>query len=649
MPAPVLDRPDRTGQRVPTRLPRRGPTPAARRLEVLHGAAAALVLLAVVVGVPWALVVLVGDPLPSTPPRRSWLDAELSGTVVLDVLAVVLWLTWAHFTACVLAEVRARVRGGVSARAPFGGTQQVLAQRLVGAVLLLAAGAVWVPGTAPLPSTGAVSAVSVTGAQEALRTAPAPGTGEAGAARATAPAAAPTPTPDAAWAGRSAAAAGDPVTYVVQPPAGRHHDCLWDIAERTLGDPLRYREIFELNVDRVQPDGSRLVDADLIRPGWVLLLPGDAAQHVPVQPTLTAPAADLAENSAENPAENPAGERPAAPAQEPGAPSAAAGDDLLRRGALSAGLVAVGLLTATRRARPAGPLAPAERGLDDPGRAVFLDRALRRIAAAADEQGTPLPEVLAVGLGADRLVLHLADVPGGMRVPEPFTGAGTRWEVRREDLDRAAALPAPHGTGRAPYPALADVARVGEEDLLVDLESAPGLVALGGDEQVARGLALSMAAELVLNPWSDGVQLHLVGFASRHAGLRPELVEDVESLAGLLDRLDAEAADAQRAARTLGIDGVLAGRRGRRGDRPRPRVVVLSGAPTAGEAARLERLVSSGETALAVLVVGDVPAASWRFRCAADGSVDLGVLGVRGRAFSLTVGELQRIARQDLP
>ena len=79
--------------------------------------------------------------------------------------------------------------------------------------------------------------------------------------------------PDLGWAAQRGA---DPVVHVVQPPQGRHHDCLWDIAERTLGDPLRYREIFELNQDRVQPDGARLVDADLIRPGWTLLLPADA-------------------------------------------------------------------------------------------------------------------------------------------------------------------------------------------------------------------------------------------------------------------------------------------------------------------------------------------------------------------------------------
>lgn len=48
------------------------------------------------------------------------------------------------------------------------------------------------------------------------------------------------------------------------------------MAERHLGDGRRYKEIFELNKDRVQPDGSRLSEASLIRPGWIMEMPGDA-------------------------------------------------------------------------------------------------------------------------------------------------------------------------------------------------------------------------------------------------------------------------------------------------------------------------------------------------------------------------------------
>ncbi|WP_449066100.1 hypothetical protein, partial [Planomonospora algeriensis] len=64
--------------------------------------------------------------------------------------------------------------------------------------------------------------------------------------------------------------------YVVQPPHGRHHESLWEIAEKCLGDGRRYPEVYRLNQHKEQPDGSRLRIADLIRPGWVLDMPDDA-------------------------------------------------------------------------------------------------------------------------------------------------------------------------------------------------------------------------------------------------------------------------------------------------------------------------------------------------------------------------------------
>ncbi|MGH3715917.1 MAG: LysM peptidoglycan-binding domain-containing protein, partial [Micromonosporaceae bacterium] len=59
-----------------------------------------------------------------------------------------------------------------------------------------------------------------------------------------------------------------PTTYDVRPG-----DTLWDIAERELGDPLRWPEIYKLNRGRPQPHRGTLQDPDLIQPGWTLKLP----------------------------------------------------------------------------------------------------------------------------------------------------------------------------------------------------------------------------------------------------------------------------------------------------------------------------------------------------------------------------------------
>ncbi|MFV2018172.1 hypothetical protein [Micromonospora sp. LOL_023] len=64
--------------------------------------------------------------------------------------------------------------------------------------------------------------------------------------------------------------------YIVDELPGGEREFLFAIAARTLGDGRRYREIFELNVGRAQPDGGQLTDAAQLEPGWILVLPDDA-------------------------------------------------------------------------------------------------------------------------------------------------------------------------------------------------------------------------------------------------------------------------------------------------------------------------------------------------------------------------------------
>ncbi|WP_432571169.1 LysM peptidoglycan-binding domain-containing protein [Kineococcus sp. SYSU DK005] len=638
MPTSTLPGPRRT----PARLPRRAPSPHARPLELLRGAAAALVLLAVLGGVPLALVHLVGNPLPASAPTRSWLDAELTASAVVDVLAAVLWLVWGHFAVCVAVELAAWTRGGTAARLRLGGASQVLAQRLVAAVLLLAAGAAWVPQSPAAPS---VAAVAGTTAGPGRSAAPAAHGTEAGAAR-SAPAAqapgaqgptaqGPAASADAGWpAADPAPAAGGLVSYVVQPPHGRHHDCLWDIAERTLGDPLRYREVFELNRDRVQPDGSRLVDADLIRPGWVLLLPADAVGAGPAVPLLPAPApAPVAAPAV------PAAHAHAASSADAALPGPAAQQvpGAVARGALSGGLLLAGVLSALSgrtRGRGGDEVVEHVRLAADAPRARFLDTALRALAAGRAAAGLPLPEVVAAHLSADELVLHLGTRPEGAAAvpPAPWTVLeGGAWRVARADLPAAPPAGAPAGApggegAAAPYPALVDVAGSGEHEVLVDLESAPGLIAVGGRAEAARDVVTSMAVELATNAWSDGVDVHLVGFGDQLSVLAPGNLTAHAALDALLELLEA------RHGRTGRGGDLLAGRLAREAGRPRPTVVAVSGRPAPAQVQRLVRLTAGGRTPVAVLCVGDVPEASWRFSVDDAGTLDLGVLGLRGTA-----------------
>jgi hypothetical protein len=65
--------------------------------------------------------------------------------------------------------------------------------------------------------------------------------------------------------------------YIVPPPVDGRVEFLFEIAEKTLRNGNRFPEIVRLNKGRLQPDGGRLEDPNVIRPGWILQLPQDAS------------------------------------------------------------------------------------------------------------------------------------------------------------------------------------------------------------------------------------------------------------------------------------------------------------------------------------------------------------------------------------
>jgi hypothetical protein len=256
--------------------------------DFVRAFAAFLALLVLVVAVPGALLYFIGSPFPHHV-DSDLLQQPITSETFVNTLAVVVWLAWAQFTACVLVEAKAAVSGvGMPQRVPGAGPSQLLARQLIAALLLVGVStAGLIPGLAqigqhhPMESQArpgvAATAQQTPGQQQVRQAAAAAVPHQQTAQRAAA----------AQGAGQSAHQATK--FYRIQPPEGRHHDSLWEIAQRHLGDGRRYKEIYELNKDRVQPDGSRLSQASLIRPGWVMEMPADAHGGELVEMAVAAP------------------------------------------------------------------------------------------------------------------------------------------------------------------------------------------------------------------------------------------------------------------------------------------------------------------------------------------------------------------------
>ena len=128
----------------------------------LRGLVALAVLVALVVGIPLGLAALIGNPL------HGWADlkvGDLSNEVVIDLLAVVVWLAWSQFAVSVLVEAAGAVRHvRMPARIPLvPRASRNLAHALIGAVLLIgtATAALASPVQALASTPDRVPAVSV--------------------------------------------------------------------------------------------------------------------------------------------------------------------------------------------------------------------------------------------------------------------------------------------------------------------------------------------------------------------------------------------------------------------------------------------------------------------------------------------------------
>lgn len=217
-----------------------------------------------------------------------------------------------------------------------------------------------------------------------------------------------------------------------------------------------------------------------------------------------------------------------------------------------------------------------------------IDNALRGLQAWAEDTGAALPELLAVRLADDEIAIYLTE-PADL--PEPFEAAHpdrTAWVVRP-----GRAQP-PMRPTVSPYPALTTI---GTDDaggvLLLDLEQI-GSLNVVGDEETARGVLTAIAVELAVNPWSDQIQVTLVGMPH---GLARDLgrfrVQHVDDVPALIRNLRADMEDRRSALNSYDVDDVHQARvKATDLESWAPHIVILGNEPPEAQRSELAELVA---------------------------------------------------------
>ena len=670
-------------------------------MRTLKGLAALLALTALVVGIPAALILLVGNPIPSTAELQQALTGiDFGGTFLMGtVLPLIAWGFWASFVYSLVVEVISLIRRVETPN--LGGAlrpQQALAGALIAAVLALGGGS---PAFALTPQDTASAPAAVAMAQEGQTTQDT--------------------TQD------TPAAAGER-TYTVQ-----EGDTLWGIARDELGQGSRWGELAEQMRSTPQADGQTLTDPDLIMTGWTVELPdgptgagSTSATPAPSQqapaPAQTdtdaqqapAPAAPSASASAEPsaPADDsatPAPEAAAAPsaasdstpaqdAQHPlpgeavsAAPSTAPaeqeGPSAVPGGAFTqtapapadlsshqeqaapeevpawatiggiGAFAAAGLLGIVglrrqlqRRRRQPGQSVPMPeeqtaqletqlRVVAEPEQAEELDVVQRWLARWAHENGQDLPELFLVRVSPEQIALYLM---APAQLPEPFvaeTDDGVVWTLASGSIDIDPDLPA------APYPSLVTV---GQDDtrsqVLLDLERL-GTLGIDGDPQLTTQVLDAMAVELATSSWSENVTITLVGVADGLAKVVSDgRVRQIDDLDQLIGQLDGKAKDIRRALDEQDAATLDQARAANQEEAFGPEIVLLGLEPTPAQARRLTDLAGAiPRLGIAAVTTANPLASDWILNLEDEDHADLLPVNQHLRPQKITPEEGERI------
>lgn len=230
---------------------------------VVRGLISLVATAALLVGVPIGLATFVGWPLPTSVPDGETLSRAMNTGItdefIVNALAVIAWLAWAQLTLALLIESIAALRGRQPRELPLAPGLQAAAARLVAGIVMLVAPLQPARAVAaPAHSVAVVAPIEVAEPVIDLRAA-------ASTVNLTSPKTMVASAPGASVPGTASR------TVTVE-----RHDSYWAIAERELGDGLRWREIQALNVGRTMADGHVIgIGDELLRAGWILDLPPD--------------------------------------------------------------------------------------------------------------------------------------------------------------------------------------------------------------------------------------------------------------------------------------------------------------------------------------------------------------------------------------
>lgn len=271
-------------------------------IRFVRGLLALVVLLALVAGLPWALVRFVGWPLPNHVPTWDEIQAILlnpmSAEFLLDTLAVLCWIVWFFFALDVARCTVDAARGITWPQVRPPGPLHGLAAALIGTIVLTLLGS-------RTSSTAPTTAIATLAGDLAPVAVVAPLTPGPATATTVHLATAVQPTTTMVIDRNAPAPPGlVQVTEEVLLPHDGIYDSLWRVAERIYGPGggSRWPELFQLNRGVEQPDGRALTNPNLVRPGWKITAyvptppddhpPGEQQQVPPQQPpppTSTAP------------------------------------------------------------------------------------------------------------------------------------------------------------------------------------------------------------------------------------------------------------------------------------------------------------------------------------------------------------------------